>query len=77
MPVDMWSTLKNDAEQAGWAIEVPNNKGGTMARRSFQQGSLFQRGPKKTLGGSLVGRRNAIGRHVEQVEAIRDCRHGR
>jgi integrase len=48
MPVDMWATLKNDAEQAGRAIEVPN-KGGTMARRSFQQGSLFQRGTRRKL----------------------------
>jgi integrase len=40
----MRSTLKGDAEQAGRAIH-----GGTMARRSFQQGSLFQRGTRRKL----------------------------
>jgi integrase len=48
MPLDMRATLKSDAEQAGRAIEVPE-KGGTMARRGFQQGTLFQRGTRRKL----------------------------
>ena len=48
MPLDMRATLKTDAEQAGRAIEVPE-KGGTMARRGFQQGTLFQRGTRRKL----------------------------
>src|SRR5216683_350626 len=44
----MRATLKTDAEQAGRAIEVPE-KGGTMARRGFQQGTLFQRGTRRKL----------------------------
>ena len=48
MRLDMWTTLKSDAEQAGRAIEVPK-KGGTMARRGFQQGMLFQRGTRRKL----------------------------
>lgn len=46
--VDMPTTLEADAEQAGRAIEVPE-KGGTMARRGFQQGMLFQRGTRRKL----------------------------
>jgi integrase len=37
-------TLKNDTEKAGRAIP-----GGKMARRGFQQGSLFQRGARKKV----------------------------
>ena len=48
MPLDMRAKLKSDAEQAGRAIEVPE-KGGTMARRGFQQGMLFQRGARRKL----------------------------
>ena len=48
MPLDMPTTLEADAEQAGRAIEVPE-KGGTMARRGFQQGMLFQRGTRRKL----------------------------
>ena len=48
MPLDMRTTLKSDTEQAGRAIEVPE-KGGTMARRGFQQGMLFQRGTRRKL----------------------------
>ena len=48
MPLDMPTTLRPDAEQAGRAIEVPE-KGGTMARRGFQQGMLFQRGARRKL----------------------------
>jgi integrase len=48
MPLDMRTKLKSDAEQAGRAIEVPE-KGGTMARRGFQQGMLFQRGARRKL----------------------------
>jgi hypothetical protein len=44
MPV----TLRNDAEQAGRAIEIPK-KGETMARRGFQQGSLFRRGTRRKV----------------------------
>ena len=47
-PLDMRATLKTDAEQAGRAIEVPE-RGGTMARRGFQQGTLFQRGTRRKL----------------------------
>lgn len=48
MPLDTWTTLTSDAEQAGRAIEIPK-KGGTMARRGFQQGSLFQRGTRRKV----------------------------
>jgi integrase len=48
MLLDTRSTLKSDAEKAGRAIEIPR-KGGTMARRGFQQGSLFQRGTRRKL----------------------------
>ena len=48
MPLDMRTTLGADAEQAGRAIEVPE-KGGTMARRGFQQGMLFQRGTRRKV----------------------------
>src|SRR5712664_1920769 len=48
MPLDMRTTLEADAEQAGRAIEVPE-KGGTMARRGFQQGMLFQRGARRKV----------------------------
>ena len=44
MPLDRRITLKGDAEHAGRAIH-----GGTMARRGFQQGSLFQRGTRRKL----------------------------
>src|SRR5580658_4793711 len=44
----MGTTLRSDAEQAGRAIEIPK-KGETMARRGFQQGSLFQRGTRRKL----------------------------
>ena len=44
----MRTTLKSDEEQAGRAIEIPR-KGETMARRGFQQGSLFQRGTRRKL----------------------------
>ena len=44
----MPATLKSDAEQAGRAIEIPK-KGETMARRGFQQGSLFQRGTRRKV----------------------------
>jgi hypothetical protein len=44
----MPATLKNDAEQAGRAIEIPK-KGETMARRGFQQGSLFRRGTRRKV----------------------------
>ena len=46
--LDMRTTLKSDEEQAGRAIEIPR-KGETMARRGFQQGSLFQRGTRRKL----------------------------
>src|SRR6266581_4886030 len=42
MSLDTRNTLKSDAEQAGRAIYR-----GTMARRGFQQGSLFQRGTRR------------------------------
>ncbi len=48
MALDMRTTLKNDAEQAGRAIETLR-KGETMARRGFQQGSLFQRGTRRKV----------------------------
>lgn len=48
MPLDMPTTLEADAEQVGRAIEVPE-KGGTMARRGYQQGMLFQRGTRRKL----------------------------
>jgi len=48
MPLDMPTKLEPDAEQAGRAIEVPE-KGGTMARRGFQQGMLFQRGTRRKV----------------------------
>src|SRR6266851_3673063 len=48
MRLDVRTTLKSDAEQAGRAIEVPE-KGGTMAHRGFQQGMLFQRGTRRKL----------------------------
>lgn|SRR6266568_2028704 len=44
MSLDTRTTLKSDAEQAGRAIH-----GGTMARRGFQQGSLFQRGTRRKV----------------------------
>ena len=44
----MRTTLQSDAEQAGRAIEIPK-RGETMARRGFQQGSLFQRGTRRKL----------------------------
>ena len=44
----MRTTLGGDAEQAGRAIEIPR-KGETMARRGFQQGSLFQRGTRRKV----------------------------
>jgi integrase len=44
MLLDMRTTLKGDTEQAGRAIH-----GGTMARRGFQQGSLFQRGTRRKV----------------------------
>lgn len=44
----MPATLRNDAEQAGRAIEIPR-KGETMARRGFEQGSLFQRGTRRKV----------------------------
>jgi integrase len=44
----MPATLRNDAEQAGRAIEIPK-KGETMARRGFQQGSLFRRGTRRKV----------------------------
>src|ERR1700731_1599976 len=44
----MGTTLRSDAEQAGRAIEIPK-KGETMARRGFQQGSLFQRGTRRKV----------------------------
>jgi integrase len=47
-PLDMPATLRNDAEQAGRAIEIPK-KGETMARRGFQQGSLFRRGTRRKV----------------------------
>ena len=47
-PLDMPTTLRNDAEQAGRDIEIPK-KGETMARRGFQQGSLFQRGTRRKV----------------------------
>lgn len=49
MPLDMRATLKTDAEQAGRAIEVPEKGGTMMARRGFQQGTLFQRGTRRKL----------------------------
>lgn len=48
MPLDTRTTLEADAERAGRAIEVPE-KGGTMARRGFQQGMLFQRGTRRKV----------------------------
>jgi len=48
MQLDTRSTLKSDAAKAGRAIKIPR-KGGTMARRGFQQGSLFQRGTRRKL----------------------------
>jgi hypothetical protein len=44
MGLDTRITLKSDTEQAGRATE-----GGRMARRSFQQGSLFQRGARRKV----------------------------
>jgi integrase len=44
----MPTTLRNDTEQAGRAIETPT-KGEPMARRGFQQGSLFRRGTRKKV----------------------------
>ena len=44
----MRTTLGGDAEQAGRAIEI-RRKGETMARRGFQQGSLFQRGTRRKV----------------------------
>ncbi len=44
MSLDTRNTLKSDAEQAGRAIYR-----GTMARRGFQQGSLFQRGTRRKV----------------------------
>ena len=44
----MPATLRNDAEEAGRAIENPR-KGETMARRGFQQGSLFRRGTRRKV----------------------------
>jgi hypothetical protein len=44
----MPTTLRNDAAQAGRAIENPR-KGETMAQRGFQQGSLFQRGTRRKV----------------------------
>ena len=44
----MRTTLRSDAEQAGRAIEIPK-KGETMARRGFQQGSLFRRGTRRKV----------------------------
>jgi integrase len=44
MLLDMRTTLKDDTEQAGRAIH-----GGTMARRGFQQGSLFRRGTRRKV----------------------------
>jgi integrase-like protein len=44
MLLDMRTTLKDDTEQAGRAIY-----GGTMARRGFQQGSLFRRGTRRKV----------------------------
>src|ERR1700685_4281284 len=46
--LDMRTTLRSDAEQAGRAIEIPK-RGETMARRGFQQGTLFQRGTRRKL----------------------------
>src|ERR1700685_3351945 len=46
--LDMRTTLQSDEEQAGRAIEIPK-RGETMARRGFQQGSLFQRGTRRKL----------------------------
>jgi len=48
MLLDTRSTLKSDAEKAGRAIENLRKRG-TMARRGFQQGSLFQRGTRRKL----------------------------
>jgi integrase len=48
MRLDMRTTLEADAEHAGRAIEVPE-KGGTMARRGFQLGMLFQRGTRRKV----------------------------
>jgi integrase len=44
MLLDMRTTFKDDTEQAGRAIH-----GGTMARRGFQQGSLFRRGTRRKV----------------------------
>src|SRR5260370_10995884 len=44
MLLDMRTTLRGETEQAGRAIH-----GGTMARRGFQQGSLFERGTRRKL----------------------------
>jgi integrase len=44
MLLDMRTTLKDDTERAGRAIH-----GGTMARRGFQQGSLFRRGTRRKV----------------------------
>src|SRR6185437_1871244 len=46
--LDMRTTLRNDAEQAGRAIGTPT-KGEPMARRGFQRGSLFRRGTRKKV----------------------------
>jgi len=48
MHLDTAATLKDDAEQAGRTIET-RGKGDTMARRGFQQGSLFQRGTRRKV----------------------------
>lgn len=44
----MATTLRNDAEQDGRAIETPR-KGEPMARRGFQQGSLFRCGTRRKV----------------------------
>src|SRR2546427_7350222 len=48
MALDSGAKLLGDAEQAGRAIET-RTKGETMARRGFQQGSLFQRGTSRKV----------------------------
>jgi len=44
MRLDIQTKLESDTEKAGRAIF-----GGTMARRGFQQGSLFQRGTRRKV----------------------------
>ena len=48
-----------------------------MARRGFQQGSLFKRGTRtKGLGGALVGGCHSDRRHAEEASPVGSNRYG-